>query len=60
MASFGACDIGPDPLAVPFTRRPTQNIPDGYQADRRNDDLFFTAQTVAKEKGINFADAVDP
>lgn len=55
--SFGEFDMG---AHLPQqSRRQTSHIPDGYQADRHNDDLFFTAQNVAKEKGISFADAVD-
>lgn len=60
VVSFGAMDMGNDPHFAPLSpRRPSQNVPDGYTADRRNDDLFFTAQRVAREKGISFADAVD-
>lgn len=61
VVSFGEMELPPDP----FLTRPTgfryqgHNIPDGYSADRKNDDLFFTAQRVAREKGISFADAVD-
>lgn len=59
--SFGKLDMGADPFD-PNGKPPRsggQVIPDGYRADRRNDDLFFTAQRVAREKGISFADAVD-
>ena len=60
VVSFGAFDMGNDrPTAPLAARAPAHNAPQGYQVDRRNDDLFFTAQAVAKEKGISFADAVD-
>lgn len=58
VVSFGAFDMDAHPTRPPAGRQ-TRNIPDGYQVDRRNDDLFFTAQHVAKDKGISFADAVD-
>ena len=58
VVSFGAMDLGPDLTDMP-QRRQHQNIPDGFQVDRRNDNLFFTAQMIAREKGISFADAVD-
>lgn len=54
--SFGEYDMGKEARSA--TQRQRRNIPDGYQADPRNDDLFFTAQTVARERGISFADAV--
>lgn len=57
VVSFGAFDMKAQSMQPP--RRQAHSIPDGYQVDRRNDDLFFTAQNVAKEKGISFADAVD-
>ena len=54
--SFGEFNMDAPPHRA---RRQTSHIPDGYQADRQNDDLFFTAQAVARDKGISFADAVD-
>ncbi|MDN5788510.1 hypothetical protein [Pseudorhodobacter sp.] len=56
--SFGEMDLGQDPISH-GAGRPRHNIPDGYQVDRQNDDMFFAAQRLAKEKGISFADAVD-
>ena len=58
MVSFGTFDMNAHPMHTPAGRQ-APNIPDGYQADRSNDDLFFNAQNVAKERGISFADAVD-
>lgn len=56
--SFGEMDIGSE--KPPSGRdRAGHHIPDGYTSDRKGDDLFFTAQRVAREKAISFADAVD-
>lgn len=54
--SFGEFSMDAPPR---HARRQTSHIPEGYQADRQNDDLFFAAQAVARDKGISFADAVD-
>lgn len=54
--SFGEFNMDAPPHQ---SHRQTAHIPDGYQADPHGDDLFFTAQNVAREKGISFADAVD-
>ncbi len=56
VVSFGEFNMDAPPR---HARRQTSHIPDGYQADRQNDDLFFTAQAVAADKGISFAAAVD-
>lgn len=60
VVSFGAFDMGDDRQSPNHpARAASHNAPQGYQVDRRNDDLFFSAQAVAKARGISFADAVD-
>lgn len=58
VVSFGAMDLGPDPMSDHATRSP-HNIPDGYRVDRKNEDVFFAAQDISRQKGISFAEAVD-
>lgn len=59
VVSFGAVDLGPDPFSGHVPPRPAVNAPDGYQVDRRNDDVFAAASLMAREKGISFVAAVD-
>lgn len=59
VVSFGSLDLGPDPLSGRGAPRSALNTPQGYQVDRRNDDIFAAATALAQEKGLSFADAVD-
>lgn len=61
VVSFGAMDLGPDPFN-PNTSHPRNlghSVPDGYQVDRRNADIFDKANKVAVSNGISFAAALD-
>ncbi len=57
VVTFG--EMGLDDRKIDGPRRKTHNVPDGYSVDRTNDDLFFSAQQVARNKGVSFGEAVD-
>lgn len=58
VVSFGEMDLGEDILS---DVRPAKgfNVPDGYTVDRKNDALHREATSIAREKGISFAEAVE-
>jgi len=58
VVSFGAMDLG----SGSFDTQPrpgAHKVPDGYQADRRNDAVLHAAREMSRTKGVNFTDAVD-
>ena len=60
VVSFGAMDLGPDPFDPrDAAAHPGHKVPDGYQVDPRNGAIASAAQSMARSKGISFADAVD-